>query len=104
MDKSSEKTLIIMSGILLIIIFIFIFTSSLLKESITISSTGNAELKINPDLVKVYFNIDTKADNITEVKEKNFEMYDLLHSLLIESGFTEDKIQTTNLMVDSNYR
>jgi len=103
MDKHVQKTLIIVSGIVLVCLIAFGFTASLFRTKTTISSNGISELKVIPDLVRVYFNIETKADNISDANDKNSEIFNNLHDKLITAGFEEGKIQTTNLRVDANY-
>ncbi len=102
MDKGVQKTLIIVGGILLAIIIVFMFSKYFLYPS-TISSTGTATIKVLPDLVSVYFSVDTKGTTADEASSKNTVIVDKMQSALITAGIKEDEIKTQNFNVYPNY-
>ena len=102
-DKSVQKTLIIVGGILLAIIIIFMFSKYFFNPS-TISSTGTAKIDVLPDFVTVYFSVDTKGATADEASDKNSEIVsNMKAALLLEAGIGEDEIKTQNFNVYPNY-
>lgn len=102
MDKSVQKTLIIVIGILLAIIVVFMFSKYLFYSS-KISSTGTAKLEVLPDFVAVYFSVDTKGATAKEASDKNAEIVDKMKSSLLAAGIKEDEIKTSGFNVYPNY-
>jgi uncharacterized protein YggE len=102
MDKSVQKTLIIMGGILaLAVILIITFTS--LSKANTVTGNGQATIEAIPDLVTVYFSVQTTADTSNEATEENSEIVDDLITELIKQGFERNQIQTSAFRVSPNY-
>jgi uncharacterized protein YggE len=102
MDKSVQKTLIIVGGILLAIVIIFMFSKYFLYPS-TISSTGTATIKVLPDMVSVYFSVDTKGTTAKEASDKNAEIVDKMKSSLLAAGIKDSEIKTQGFNVYPNY-
>ncbi len=102
MEKSVQKTLIIVGGILVALILIFLFAKTLLYPS-TISSMGTAIIKVLPDLTAVYFSVDTKGATAKEASDKNSEIVDKMKTALLMSGISEDEVKTQNFNVYPNY-
>lgn len=98
LDKSVQKTLIIMAGILLLAV-IGIITYSSFSSANTISISGQATIKATPDIVSVYFNIETKGATSEEATSKNSEIIDQLTVQMLNLGFSNDKIQTISFNV-----
>ncbi|MEK6820048.1 MAG: SIMPL domain-containing protein, partial [Nanoarchaeota archaeon] len=71
-DNSVLITLIIVTGVLVMGIMIFAFANSTIYAK-TISSTGTATIKVVPDLVVVYFNIQTQGKTSIEAGDENSE-------------------------------
>lgn len=102
LDKSVQKTLIIVGGILIFVILVFAFINSLAYAK-TISSTGTATIKVLPDFVSVYFSVDTKGATADEASDKNAEIVSKMKSALLAVGINEDEIKTQNFNVYPNY-
>ena len=100
MDKSVQITLIIVLGVLVLGLLL---VSNFSTAKNTVTGNGYAEIKVIPDLVKVYLNIETKADNLTEAKDKNFEIFDNLVSGLESKGFAKEDVKTQSFSVTPNY-
>jgi uncharacterized protein YggE len=98
MEKSVQKTLIVTAGIV-VVLLIGILAYSNLSSGNTVTGNGQATIKVVPDLVSVYFNVDTKADTSAEATSKNAEIVDNLIAELVAQGFERDEIQTMNFNV-----
>ncbi len=102
MDKSVQITLIIVVGI----IILALASSNLSNPSKnTITVSGQATIEVMPDLVGIYFNVDTKGATANEAGDKNSVIVRKLTDSLIVLGFEEEDIQTQsyNIYPDYNY-
>ena len=95
----------IIAGVILVIalLFLFVFRPSGYNSGNTVTVQGVAEVKAMPDLVSVYFNINTEAKTSSEAKDANNEIYDELVDNLIAEGFTEDEIKTEGFNIYPQY-
>jgi hypothetical protein len=93
--------MIILGAIIVALIFSNSFNSGSMKN--TISSTGQTTIKVMPDLVNVYFNVQTKALTADEASNKNSEIVAQMKSSLISLGFAEDEIKTQGFSVYPEY-
>ncbi len=103
--EATKITLIIVAGILILGILGYSAFMSLVPESgkNTINVNGQTSLKVMPDLVVVYFNIETNASKAEQAKDKNSEISDKLITELIKIGFERKEIQTQNYNIYPNY-
>ena len=101
-DNSVLITLIIVAGVLILGIIAFAFANNTIYAK-TISSTGTATIKVVPDLVVVYFNIQTQGETSAEASDKNTEIYDKMKNFLLIAGISEDEIQTESISVYPEY-
>lgn len=102
MDKSVQKTLIIMAGIVAIGLIGFLIYSNLSLVN-TVTGDGLAVVKAVPDLISVYFSVDTTGTTSKIATDKNSEIVDKLITELIKQGFDRDQIQTTGFNVYPDY-
>jgi hypothetical protein len=105
MEKSIKITLIVVLGV---IVTALIFANSLngifhVQTGNTISAEGVSTLKAMPNLVSIYFNIETKAKTSENATKLNSDIVEKLKSELIAQGFDEAKIQTQGFSVYPNY-
>lgn len=103
MDKSVQKTLIIMAGILIIAIFAITSFNSIVPQTNTVAGNGQATIKVIPDLVGVYFNVETTGETSKNATEENSLIVDKLTTQLTNKGFTKEQIQTTSFNVFPDY-
>ena len=104
-DKSVQITGMIVLGVVLLgLIIAFSFSSMNPSSSNTISVLGESNIKAIPDLVAVYFAVDTKGATSSEATSKNAEIVEKLKQNLIAKDFSEDEIQTQGFNVYPNYR
>ena len=101
-DNSVLITLIIVTGVLAMGIMIFAFANSTIYAK-TISSTGTATIKVVPDLVVVYFNIQTQGETSVEASNENSEIYEKMKNFLMIAGISEYEIQTDSISVYPEY-
>ncbi len=104
MDKSVLITIIIVAGVLLLGVIGYSAFALTNPYSNTITGNGEASIDVVPDLVTVYFNVQTEATTSKEAKDKNSEIVDNLTTGLVLSGFNEDEIKTENFNIYPNYK
>ncbi len=102
MEKSVKITLIIVAGIVMLGLMGVIIFSNLTSAN-TVTGNGYATVKALPDLVSVYFNVQTEGDTSKEATDSNSEIVDKLILELLKQGFDRDEIQTMNFNVYPNY-
>jgi uncharacterized protein YggE len=104
MDKSVQITLIIVIGFIALAgIGYAVFSSLAPSNENTVTGNGQAVLKVTPDLVKVYFGVDTTANTSQEAKDKNAEIVDKVITELVKEGFERKDIQTENFNIYPDY-
>lgn len=100
MEKSTQTTTIIA---VTLVIMTLIITSSLNPSSNTINANGQAEIEAMPDLITIYFNIETDGSTSKEAEDANSGISNLLIQSLVAQGFKEKEIQTTSYNIYPNY-
>lgn len=105
MDKSIAITLIIVFGVIVLAGIGYVAFSSLIPDtsSNTVTGNGQATIEAVPDLVKVYFNVQTQGETSKEAKDKNAEIVDDLIVAVLREGFERDDIQTQNFNIYPEY-
>ncbi len=104
MEKSVQITGIIVLGVVIVSLLGYTAFSSLVPStSNTISANGEAQVEIVPDLVGVYFNVQTKGTTSQEATDSNAEIVDALIVNLVKQGFERKQIQTQNFNVYPSY-
>ncbi|MEK6842319.1 MAG: SIMPL domain-containing protein [Nanoarchaeota archaeon] len=101
-DNSVLITLIIVSGVLILGAMVFMFVNYTVYAK-TVSSNGMATIKVFPDLVGIYFNIQNIGMTSSEASEKNSEIYDKMKNFLLILGIDKDNIQTESFSVYPEY-
>lgn len=102
MDKSIQITLIVVIGVI-VTALIFSNGFEINREGKTISAEGVSTIKAMPDVVSVYFNVETKAKTSENATKLNADIVDKLKINLIAQGFDEKKIQTQGFNVYPDY-
>ena len=102
MDKSVQITLIIVSAVVLLSIFGWYAFSQLIPIGNTISVQGISQIKVMPDLVSVYINIETEGDTSKEANDANSEIADNIITDLIKQGFERKEIVTQSFNIYPN--
>jgi uncharacterized protein YggE len=70
----------------------------------TISVEGNSLVKVTPDLVTVYFNVETNRTTAKEAKDANSLVVDNLITSLVKLGFNREDIQTQSFNIYEDQR
>jgi len=102
MDHGVQIAIIICATILILgLVGTFMFYS-LAPDSLkgkTITVDGNSIVKANPDLVKIYFNMETNASTSSEATSLNAKQVDEMITSLVKLGLERSQIQTQNFNV-----
>lgn len=99
-QNNSVKITGIIAGTIVLITLIWLFAlQGLIPQGNTISAQGYSSLKVNPDLVTVYFNIETKGTTAKEAKDANSEILERMNLALILIGIEKSNIQTQGLQI-----
>jgi len=104
--KQENKTIVVTSiiaGVILIVAFAFLFVfQPNTSTTNSISVQGISKIKATPDLLSVYFNIETKGETSAEASTANAEILEKLTTALIAEGFEKEDIKTENFNVYPN--
>lgn len=108
--KSKNNAIVvtsIISGVILIVALIALFTLRAPMNSYsgnTVNVEGVATVSAMPDIISVYFNIQTEGETSSEAKDSNSEILNDLLTALILEGFDRDEIVTENFNIYPNYK
>jgi hypothetical protein len=93
----------IIAAVILIIAFgaFYFFTNSSSDNSVSVQ--GMSTIKAVPNLVSVYFNIETKGTTSSEAKDANTLISNKLSDKIISLGFKNTDLQTISFSVSPNY-
>jgi uncharacterized protein YggE len=102
MDKSVTITLIIAATILLVGAGLgMVYWNSTNPPSMeTVSTNGQSTVKVSPDIVGVYFNVETNATTSQAASEENAKIVDEVITALVKLGLERKDIQTTGFNVN----
>ncbi|MCK5624255.1 SIMPL domain-containing protein [Candidatus Pacearchaeota archaeon] len=100
--KGLKKTLIISVTLIIIAIIILIAVKNPLATN-TINVEGSATINVIPNLVTIYFNIETSGDTTAEASEANTEIVEELKNSLISLGIEKENLITQNYNVYQDY-
>ncbi len=103
MDRAIAIVLIIVLGLVVLAGIGYMSFSLLFSPTNTITGNGEATIEVIPDLVKVYFNVETQGDTSKEAKDGNAEIVDDLITNIIKKGFERKDIQTLNFNIYPEY-
>lgn len=102
MKNDLNKTLII-SGTIIIVALIIFFAIKPANYSNTINVQGVSEVKATPNLIGIYFNVETKGQTSSEANTANTEIVNSLKNSLINLGIEKEKITTQNFNIYQDY-
>ena len=104
--KQENKAIVItsiISAVVLIVALAFLFSfqsNDTSKDRVSVQ--GNAVIKATPDLISVYFNIETKGATSAEASSANSEILSKLTNALIQEGFVKEDLKTESFNVYPN--
>ena len=102
MEKSVQITLIIVGAVIFLALAGIIFLKSSSAEN-TISVNGQATSKIAPNLITIYFNIETSGKTSKEASDANSVISNALISNIELLGFSKEELKTQNLNIYPEY-
>jgi uncharacterized protein YggE len=103
MDNSVKITGIIVIGVIVLAIVCIYAFNDVAGPKETVQANGISQLTVTPDLVSIYFSVETNASTAKEAKDLNSEIVDEVISGLIQEGFERDEIETMNFNVYEDY-
>lgn len=95
-------TLIILIGIFIFSAAAMVYLNSTVYAK-TVSSTGISTIKVMPDLISIYFNVQTDGKTSSEANDKNSEITNKMKNSLLDLDFEEKEIQTQGFSIYPNY-
>lgn len=105
--KKENSAIIITCIIAVVVLVIAIFAITRFSsvnpstgKSVTVE--GVSSIKALPDVISVYFSIETKGNTSAAAKDANTKIYDDLVEGLIMAGFNESKLKTESFNVYPN--
>lgn len=101
MEKSVKITTIIVAGVLLIALMIYSFANSVTSNDV-LRVQGSSTVEATPDLVTVYFEVETTGDTSAEAKDANSVIVEKLTSDIVALGFDKSDIITQSFNIYEN--
>jgi len=105
MEKSVKITFIITGTIILLALlgygFIYLMMNA---NSNTVSVQGESSIKVTPDVVTVYFNVETSGTSAQEAKDANSAIIDKLTTNIVKLGFSGKDVQTQSFYIGEDLR
>ncbi len=89
---------VLIIGVVLIGVYLGIGSSGAV-----VSAVGSSVINAEPDLVKVYLNLEGKADNASSAKDELDELYEDVFVALLRAGVDSSDIKTESLNIYQNY-
>jgi len=102
LQKSVQITLIIVAAVIVLAIIGIIYFSSTSTAN-TIQVNGQATAKVAPDLITVYFNVDTKGTTSKLAEDANSAIVSKLKDNVVVLGFKENDLTTDNYNIYPEY-
>lgn len=103
-EKSVKITGMIIIGVIILGLIVFFGINNIINtNSNTVSVSGESTIEVMPDLVSVYFSINTQGATSQEAADKNTQISNNLTNSLIAIGFNKSQIQTESYSVSPEY-
>ena len=103
MEKSVQITSLIVVGAIILAIIVVFGINGISTTQNTVSVAGQSTVEVMPDLVSVYFSVDTKGTTSKEASDKNTDITNALIAALESNGFSREDIQTQSYSVYPEY-
>lgn len=103
-SSAVKITGVIVFGILVLTLFVILAMKSFVPYAgETVDVQGVSEVTTTPDIIGVYYSVETVADSQAEATEINAEAVQSLRAYLEEADFDLDDLTTENFNVRENY-
>jgi uncharacterized protein len=102
-NRSIIITILVIVGIIAIILILtsrFGFSSTP-RDSIQVN--GQSSLEVTPDLITIYYNVETKAKTSKEAEDTNSLIVENLKDAIVSYGFSEDDLKTQGFSIYPEY-
>lgn len=80
------------------------FAPSLLAQTASLKVKGEATVKAIPELMMINIPLEAKASTYSQTSDNLTKTYNDLESALVKAGIADDKIQSSSLRIQENYR
>jgi uncharacterized protein YggE len=106
--ETGVKISLVVAGTIVILallgafMFYSLIPSGLKGNTITVS--GNSNIKVSPDLVSIYFNVETNGSTSKEANDANAKVVDDLLTSLIKLGFERSDLETMSFNIYEDQR
>jgi uncharacterized protein len=100
-DSIRITWIIVGAIVILAVIALIVFLS--LRPGTTINTNGSSQVKATPDLVSIYFNIQTNGSDAAKVKDENAAIVDNVTTGLLKMGIDRSEITTENFNIYPDY-
>jgi hypothetical protein len=102
LERQVQITLIIVGAVILLAILIGIYLRFNSTDN-TITVNGQATAEVAPDLITVYFNVQTKGTTSQEASDANSLIVSKLTDNIVALGFSSSNLQTQNFNIYPEY-
>lgn len=103
-EKSVQMTLIIAGTILILgLLFMSLIGRAIPDLQNTISSSGDAEVQVTPDVVSIYLAISELGETTQEAKDSADAIYEDIVTRLVRKGLDKNEITTQNYDINEDY-
>jgi len=86
--------------IAIVVLAVAVFVSAnQAPDAKVITTSGDAEMKVSPDMVTVSFGVETEAPTAAESQDSNREVSNRIMEKITELGIPSNEVQTTQLTV-----
>lgn len=106
LHKSVQITLIVVVGV----VVLFLIASSLIKsfspfqsKGDTVQVNGQSTIEVTPDLITLYYNVQTQGETSKEAEDSNSVIVNDLISQVVQLGFGEEDLKTQNFNIYPEY-
>jgi len=103
--ETTTKIVIVIVSLIAVTALIAVSLSLLVEKppEATVNANGISQIKAMPDLVGIYYNIETNGSTAAIAGEKNAKISDDLITALVKLGFERKEIQTQSYSVNPDY-
>jgi uncharacterized protein YggE len=102
LEKQVQITLIIVGAVILLAVLAVIYFKYNSTDN-TITVNGQATAKVAPDLITVYFNVQTKGTTSKEASDANSLIVNKLTANLVALSFSSSDLQTQSFNIYPEY-
>lgn len=104
LKSSVQITLIVTTAVIILtLILIFAIKSFIPSSENSIQVDGQSTIKVTPDLITLYYNIETKGETSKEAEDQNSEIFNKLKEEITKLEFKEEELETQNFNIYPEY-